>query len=122
MIGDADRELGRPTSHRNGVRREIESLTDELVSLWAPLFAPRNWAERLELLNQMHEQLQDDIGDLAVYSAVSPILIRKLIQRLEDGPVTSAPQAHVYANSDEQDHRRAAGEWLSQHTAQRSAG
>jgi hypothetical protein len=111
------RELGADSVALQGqprtLRRAIDSLTDELVSLWAPLFAPKDWPERLELLKEVHEQLQDDIGDLEFYSAVSPVLIRKLIEELDGGPVTSAAQAHIYANSDNQEHRRAAGEWLS---------
>lgn len=100
---------------RGSLQRAIESLTDELVSLWAPLFAPKGWPERLELLKEVHEQLQDDIGDLEFYSAVSPVLIRKLIEQLQGGPVMSTAQAHIYANSDDQEHRQAAGEWLSKH-------
>jgi hypothetical protein len=97
------------------LQRAIDSLTDELVSLWAPLFAPKDWPQRLELLKDVHEQLQDDIGDLEFYSAVSPVFIRKLINELQGGPVTSTAQAHIYANSEDHEHRRAAGEWLSKH-------
>jgi len=103
------------------LQRSIDSLTDELVSLWAPLFSPKDWRERLELLHEVHEQLQEDIGDIEVYSAVSPIFIKKLIERLQGGPVASAPQAHIYANSADEGHRRAAGEWLGQHAAARSS-
>ncbi len=92
---------------------QVEALTDELAERWTALFEPKTWPERLQLLGQIHEQLQDDIGDLEVYSAVSRIFIKKLIARLDDGkPVSSTPQAHIYANSDDEDHRRAAGEWL----------
>jgi len=94
-------------------QRQVEALTDELVERWATLFQPKTWPERLQMLGQMHEQLQDDIGDLEIYSSVSRIFIKKLIDRLDDGrPVSSTAQAHVYANSDDQDHRQAAGEWL----------
>ena len=95
------------------LRKTIESLVDELVTSWVPLFEPKNWPERLHLLNEVHEQLQEDIGDLEVYSAVSPAFIRELIERLQGGPVGSAAQAHIYANSSDDDHRQAAGEWLS---------
>ena len=53
----------------------IESLTEELVKRWAPLLEPKSWPERLELLSEIHEQLQDDLGDLAIYSAVSRMFI-----------------------------------------------
>ena len=90
----------------------VEKLAEELTQRWAAAFALKNWAERLELLNQLHEQLLEDLGDLDLYSAVSPVFIRKLIVSLSGGPVTSAAQAHIYANSDDAEHRRAAGEWL----------
>ena len=97
------------------LQRSVDTLTDELVTLWAPQFEPKAWPERLQLLNDVHDQLQEDIGDLAVYSAVSPVFIRKLIDHLNDGPIASAAQAHVYANSDAEHHRRAAGIWLNRH-------
>jgi hypothetical protein len=90
-----------------------ERLADELTRRWSPAFAPKNWAERLELLNQLHEQLLEDLGDLDLYCAVSPLFISKLIVGLSEGPVTSAAQAHIYANSADDEHRRAAGEWLA---------
>ena len=97
------------------INRNIEGLAEELASRWAPFFIPKDWRERLDLLKEMHEQLQEDIGDMDVYCAVSPILIRKLIEKLSDGPVTSIEQVHIYANSAAEEHRRAAGEWLAQH-------
>ena len=97
------------------LQQGIESLTDELVARWGALFAPKTWPERLQFLNEMHEQLQDDLGDLELYALVSRVFIRKLIMRLEDGgPVTSSAQAHIYANSDDESHRSAAAEWLYQ--------
>ena len=95
------------------IMSEAEKLSTELATRWAVVFAKKNWAERLDLLNQVHEQLQEDLGDLEMYSAVSPIFIRKLIERLSDGPVASVAQAHIYANSEDERHRRAAGEWLA---------
>jgi hypothetical protein len=91
----------------------IESLTDELLLRWAALFESRSWSGRLELLSEMHEQLRDDIRDFEAYSAVSRVFIRKLIDRLEGGAISCAPQAHIYANSDDERHRQAAGDWLS---------
>lgn len=93
-----------------------EDLAEELAERWTSLFAPKDWPGRLQLLQQVHEQLQEDLGDLNLYCAVSPAFIRKLIERLSDGPVASVAQAHIYANSDDEEHRRAAGEWLTQHS------
>jgi len=92
---------------------EVESLAEELTRRWTGAFAAKDWVERLALLNQLHEQLLEDLGDLDLYSAVSPVFIRKLIISLSGGPVSSAAQAHIYANSEDKEHRRAAGEWLA---------
>jgi hypothetical protein len=99
------------------VMSEAEKLSTELAGRWETIFAKRDWEERLDLLNQVHEQLQEDLGDLEMYSTVSPIFIRKLLERLSDGPIISLAQAHIYANSQGEEHRRAAGEWLAAHEA-----
>lgn len=95
--------------------RTVDSLADELVSFWISLFEPKSWPERLELLNEVHEQLQEDIGDLDLYAAASPVFIQKLIERLNGGRIMSVAQAYIYANSGDEQHRRAAGEWLNLH-------
>jgi hypothetical protein len=95
--------------------RNVKSLVEELVRRWTPDFAVRDWPGRLALLNQMHEQLLEDLGDVDLYCAVSPVFIRRLIENLSDGPVTSVAQAHIYANSADEEHRRVAGEWLARH-------
>jgi len=102
-------------SARADTVREAEQLSTELAARWVRTFAAKDWRERLELLNQVHEQLQEDLRNLELYSAVSPLFIRKLIERLPNGPVRSLPQAHIYANSADEGHRRAAGEWLAAH-------
>jgi len=93
----------------------IEDLAEELSRRWLPLFVQIEWPARLKLLEEMHQQLQEDLGNLGIYCAVSPVLTRKLIQKLAGGPVSSMAQAHIYANSDDEEHRRAAGDWLSLH-------
>jgi len=104
-------------SHTAPISPTAEQLANELAERWAAIFAAKSWNERLELLNQVHEQLQEDLADLDLYSAVSPLFISKLIDRLEETPVTSLAQAHIYANSQKEEHRRVAGEWLAQHGA-----
>lgn len=96
-----------------GSGRSVENLVGELARRWSASFAALDWPGRLELLNQFHEQLLEDLGDLELYCAVSPAFIRRLIDSLAEGPVTSAAQAHIYANSEDAEHRRAAGEWLA---------
>jgi hypothetical protein len=93
----------------------IEGLAEELAERWISLLAPRDWPVRLQLLQQVHEQLRDDLGASELYALISPLFIRKVIERLSSGAITSTAQAHVYANSDAEEHRRAALEWLADH-------
>jgi hypothetical protein len=95
--------------------RHVKTLAEELARRWTRDFAARDWPERLRLLNEVHEQLLEDLGDLDLYSAVSPAFIRKLIENLPADPVASVAQAHIFANSGNEEHRRAAGEWLEHH-------
>jgi hypothetical protein len=95
--------------------RRAEELAKELAVLWKSSFEPKSWAERLHLLHQVHEQLKEDLRDFEMYCAVSPLLVRELIALLSGGPVGSLAQAHVYANSSDAEHRRAAREWFTSH-------
>ena len=97
----------------------LASLVDELAHRWTPDFTSRDWPERLALLNEVHEQLLEDFGDFDLYCAASPAIIRRLIENVAGGPVTSAAQAHIYANSESEEHRRMAGEWFARHTPAR---
>jgi hypothetical protein len=90
-------------------------LAEELVERWAGFFAPKSWTERLDLLYQVHEQLRDDLDNLDLYAEVSPAFVGRLIDKLSSGPVSSLAQAHIYANSDDETHRREAGEWLERY-------
>jgi hypothetical protein len=100
--------------------RAVEELAGELVRRWLAQFEGKDWPTRLDLLNDMHEQLLEDLGDMDLYCAVSPAFIRGLIEALAEHPVSSIAQAHVYANSADPEHRRAAGEWLARHAPQSS--
>jgi hypothetical protein len=95
--------------------RTVEELSEELAGRWTVFFAPKDWPDRLRLLQELLEQLQEDLGDLDLYCSISSALIRKLIEGLAPGPVETVAQAHIYANSDSEQHRRAACEWLAQH-------
>lgn len=89
------------------------ALAAELVGRWLPLLRDGSWAERLALLNQIHEQLQEDLEDIELYSQVSPLFIRDIINELAEAQIDSKEQAHIYANSGAPEHRRAAGEWFA---------
>jgi hypothetical protein len=103
------------SSESDDSERDVKTLVEELARRWTPDFAARDWPERLQLLNEVHEQLHEDVVDLDLYCAVSPAFIRRLIENLSGGPVLSVAQAHIYANSEAEEHRRAAGEWLARH-------
>ncbi len=91
----------------------VEDLAKELAARWMPQLLRKSWPERLNLLQQIHEQLQEDLEDLSLFSEISPALIREIIEGLSDGPIVSFEQAHIYSNSADHDHRRVAGEWLA---------
>jgi hypothetical protein len=94
---------------------EIAELAAELARRWLSLLAKAEWSQRVSLLLHIHEQMLDDLGDLDTYNQVSAFFIRDLIELLGGGPIASANQAHIYANSGDPAHRRAAAEWLEQH-------
>lgn len=84
-----------------------------LATLWLPKLAKLSWAERLAMLDRIHEQVQDEYKDLTLYCEVFPIFVSQIVDALGNGPVTSREQAHIYANSAKESHRRAAGQWLA---------
>jgi len=98
--------------------RAAEALAAELAARWISAFEHKSWTERLDLLHQVHEQLKEDLRDIELYCAVSPLLVRELIDLLSGAPVASLAQAHVYANSSDPEHRRAAGDWFAVSTRQ----
>jgi hypothetical protein len=97
---------------RGTAKDDVGDLVAELVDRWAPTFQSRSWTGRLSLLTEIHEQLLDDLGNFDVFAEVSPRFIAGLIDRLDEGPVRCAEQAHIYANSGKDRHRRLAGDWF----------
>ena len=93
------------------------ALAAELAKRWQPALVGKSWAERFELIRQMHEQMQDDLEDLQLYAEVSPNLIQQIIEGLSGGAIESVEQAQIYANSANKAHREAAGAWLAKHHA-----
>ena len=109
------------SGHEGNMSSYAEKQAAELAVRWATILIDKSWRERLDLLHQIHEQLQDDLNNLELYCQVSPILIKRLIEALDGGPITSMEQAHIYANSGDEAHRQAAGEWLARHGAGKKA-
>jgi hypothetical protein len=97
---------------RAASKDDVGDLVAELVDRWAPTFQSRSWAGRLSLLTEIHEQLLDDLGNFDIFAEVSPRFIAGLIDRLDEGPIRCDEQAHIYANSGNDRHRRLAGDWF----------
>jgi hypothetical protein len=93
-------------------------LTSELVERCADLLVTKNWPERLSALMQMHDQLRDDINDLAAFGEVFPKFVEGVIVRLGAPAISSLEQAQIYANSASKTHRDAAGAWIGRHYEQ----
>lgn len=87
-------------------------LAAELVDLWADTLAVEPWPKRIEMLNGIHEQLLQDIGDFERYCVVSPKFVEGLILKWKAERISCLEQAHIYANSGLEAHRKAAGDWL----------
>lgn len=109
--------LGASMAHGTGPQADeaMVRLTNELLDRWTPALQGKDWARRLVLLGQIHEQLQEDIKDMETYCAVSPLFIAGLIDRLGTEEVNSLEQAHIYSNSGSEAHRHLAGVWLAKH-------
>ena len=97
-------------------RRPVEirapDLAAELAERFVNVLAEKDWAERLGVLMELHDQLRDDIEHFAMFCEVFPMFIGKLIEKLGEPAIQSLEQAHVYANSSVAWHRQAAGEWM----------
>jgi hypothetical protein len=120
MRWQVSRGLGRMMADAIGSGNTIDVLSEELAERWVAQFRLGDWRGRLDLLQQIHDQLKEDINDMDLYCAISPLLVRKLIERLAPEPVGSAAQAQIYANSASDEHRRVAGQWLREHRAEKS--
>jgi hypothetical protein len=94
------------------VASDHSALVAELVERWSPALTPKSWDERLESLNEIHDYLVEEFATFAEFGEVFPLFIGALIEKLGNGPVTSRAQAHIYANSQSEKHRHAAGDWL----------
>jgi hypothetical protein len=90
-----------------------DGLAEELVDRWSGALKRRSWAERLQLLTDIHEKLREDVDSLRTYAELSPRFIAQVVDRLGEGEVTCEEQAHIYASSMRADHREAAGRFFN---------
>jgi hypothetical protein len=108
----------RAPAEYNGDGRAFVStneLTAELVERCADLLVTKNWPERLSALMQMHDQLRDDINDVAAFGEIFPKFVEGVIMRLGAPTISTFEQAQIYANSANKSHRDAAGIWIGRH-------
>ena len=94
-----------------------DALVGELLERCLPLLSERGWSDRLRALMQLHDQLRDDVQDIAVFCHIFPRFIEQIIERLGASAISSLEQAQIYANSADATHRDMAGQWLKQHYA-----
>lgn len=90
-------------------------LAVELAMRWLGVLKSRSWEDRLGLLNEIHDHLREVIPEFDRFCRVFPQFISELVDRLDDLEIRSAAQAHVFANSGDPRHRKAAGDWLAVH-------
>ena len=102
------------TKGPGGVHKTNRELAIELANMWAGLLLDRNWDERLHLVADLHEYMQESIRDFADFCDIFPETVAEIIYRLNAPEVTSLEQAHLYASSRDPVHRDAAGTWLRQ--------
>lgn len=89
-------------------------LAVELAERWLEPMRAVDWAERLSLLNDIHDYLREEIPDFGKFCDVFPQFIAELITRLSDRDVRSSDQAHIFANSADERHRQAAAAWFAE--------
>ncbi|MEQ9641990.1 MAG: hypothetical protein RIM84_18350 [Alphaproteobacteria bacterium] len=102
---------------RKPVEIGAPDLAAELAERFINVLAEKSWAERLDVLMELHDQLRDDIENFAMFCEVFPMFIGKLVEQLGGGVINSQEQAHVYANSAVAGHRQAAGDWFRANAA-----
>lgn len=93
-------------------RKSDPDLAIELADRWLEPTKAVSWPGRLSLLNEIHDHLREEIPEFDRFCDVFPRFIAALIDRLEDSHITSADQAHVFANSANPEHRQAAATWF----------
>jgi len=102
----------RQTFGSIAVPPDLNRMSDELVSTWILSFSRMNWAERLELLEQVDEQIHFRVEDQEMSRSISQLFTAKLIERMRGGVVSCLDQAYVYLNSADHIHHEAARVWM----------
>jgi hypothetical protein len=94
---------------------EIGDEIGKLLGFWEPAFAKLNWHDRLQLLEQIDEEIQRDWRQDPGSGAISAEFTASLIDRLGRGAILCRDQADFYLNSSSAADRDAASAWYGQH-------
>lgn len=88
-----------------------DELARELADFWLPALRERDWEGCLEVLDEIHAQLYQDLATIEEYESVTSRFVAAVIDRLGAPPITNAAQARIYAASAEEEHIGAAFAW-----------
>lgn len=98
----------------SGTQSPNHAIAVEVAERWLHQLKPVSWDRRILLLNDLHQYLRDNLASLDVFCDVFPEAIAIIIERLGAEPIGSVAQAHVYANSLDENHRQMAKAWFKQ--------
>lgn len=88
-----------------------EELARELADFWLPALRERDWEGCLEVLDEIHAQLYQDLPTIEEYESVTSRFVAAVIERFGAPPINNAAQARIYAASASEEHIGAAFAW-----------
>jgi hypothetical protein len=93
---------------------EVGEEIGNLLDFWAPAFAKLNWPDRLQLLEQIDEEIRRDWRHTPGVVSISEDFTAKLLDRLGRSAILCRDQADFYLNSLNPSDRDAASAWRDQ--------
>jgi hypothetical protein len=93
---------------------EVGEEIGNLLDFWAPAFAKLNWSDRLQLLEQIDEEIRRDWRHAPDVVSISEDFTAKLLDRLGRPAISCRDQADFYLNSLNPSDRDAASAWREQ--------
>jgi hypothetical protein len=103
----------KTTTDTVGLER-VGDEVDALFLFWEAAFLPLNWPDRLQLLEQIDEELHRGWRHAPTSEAISQALTERLIDRFDRPAIQCRDQADVYGNSRRPSDREAASLWRKQ--------
>ena len=89
----------------------VDELAEELTDFWWSAIRPAEWDRRMQILGEIHLQLQADLASHAEVDALWGRFVATVIERLGFPPVEGVSQARIYVRSGDVRHRSAAAAW-----------